>query len=92
MFKDIFIFRSRKVRMISLGCRVGVPSCLHKAKQLFTNWMQNNGPKPHVEIRNVVYYHGSFSLSLFFQLIKLTVVIKHKQLRVVFTLLSSGQV
>ncbi|XP_046672950.1 glutamyl aminopeptidase-like isoform X2 [Homalodisca vitripennis] len=53
-----FLQKSQQVRMIGLGCRVGVPTCLDKAKQLFTDWLQNNGPKPHVEIRNLVYYYG----------------------------------
>ncbi|XP_054269208.1 aminopeptidase A-like isoform X1 [Macrosteles quadrilineatus] len=52
-----FLQRSQQVKMISLGCRAGVPACLDKVKQMFNTFLEN-GTKPHVEIRNVVYSFG----------------------------------
>lgn len=58
------VTRALQFRLLSLACKLEVPECLNKTKRIFLEWLENDGPKPHVELQNIVYHYGKYNLPI----------------------------
>lgn len=52
--------------MMGLACHVGVPECISEVVAVFKNWITNTSsvPKPHPDIRSIVYSYGAYVKSV----------------------------
>lgn len=72
----MFLSRGRKLAILGIGCSMRLPSCVNRAKHIFTDWLLKNDLKPEAEIRNMVYTTGKYVLLPFYIEIIISFIVK----------------
>jgi hypothetical protein len=63
----MMVIRMLRPTVVGLACHVGVPECLNEVVAVFKKWITNPSsvPKPHPDLRSIVYSYGTYMKAVF---------------------------
>ena len=67
----MMVFRMLRPTVVGLACHVGVPECISEVVAVFKKWITNPSsvPKPHPDLRSIVYSYGTYVKAVFCRLL-----------------------